>query len=405
MPPIGVTEIGKTTDPRPIDVLVVGGGMYVTGRGTNSCGTILPALLESRRAGEVGRIILATTSANTAASSLDRLLELAGKMAVEVDSAAFPAAGCNSQAYLDAVAAYQPHAVIVAVPDHLHAEIGVPLIERGLHCLMVKPMATSMAEARALTNAARAVGVVAQVEFHKRLDESNILLRDAIRSGRIGTPLYAVIEYSQQKRIPRDIFGAWVARTNVFQYLGVHYVDLLYYVTQYRPLRVTAWGQHGYLKENGLNTWDAIQAVIEWETGRAEKFVSTHITNWIDPDESSAVSDQKINVVGTHGRYQADQKHRGVQQVFDGKGTQDINPYFSTAYGGGDEPLRFSGYGVASVRQFISDVLALRAGECDLASLNAARPSFEAGLISTAVLEAVAQSLNQNSKAVNITYE
>lgn len=400
-----MAEIVKTANIGPIDVLVVGGGMYVTGRGTSTYGTILPALLEARRAGQVGRIILATTSAVTAASSLDRLRELAGKMAVEVDSAAFPAAGCNSQAYMKAVATCQPQAVIVSVPDHLHAEIGVPLIERGLHCLMVKPMATSMAEARALANAARAAGVVAQVEFHKRLDESNILLRDAIRSGRIGKPLYAVIEYSQQKRIPRDIFGAWAARTNVFQYLGVHYVDLLYYATQYRPLRVTAWGQHGYLKENGLDTWDAIQVVIEWETGQAEKFVSTHITNWVDPDETSAVSDQKINVVGTLGRYQADQKHRGVQQVLDGKGTQDINPYFSTAYGGGDEPFRFSGYGIASVRQFISDVMAFRAGECDLAKLNAARPSFEAGLISTAVVEAAAQSLKQNSKPVEITYE
>ena len=400
-----MAEMGRTTNSRPIDVLVVGGGMYVTGRGTSTYGTILPALLEARRAGQVGRIILGTTSSDTAASSLDRLRELAGKMAVEVDSVAFPAAGRNGQAYMEAVAACTPQAVIVSVPDHLHAEIGVPLIESGLHCLMVKPMATSMAEARALAYAARAAGVVAQVEFHKRLDESNILLRDTIRSGRIGKPLYAVIEYSQQKRIPRDIFRAWAARSNVFQYLGVHYVDLLYYVTQYRPLRVTAWGQHGYLKENGLDTWDAIQVVIEWETGQADKFVSTHITNWVDPDETSAVSDQKINVVGTHGRYQADQKHRGVQQVLDGKGMQDINPYFSTIYGGVGEPQRFSGYGIASVRQFITDVLAFRAGECDLAYLNAARPSFEAGLISTAVVEAAAQSLKQNSKPVEISYE
>ena len=400
-----MAEMVTTTQPRPIDVLVVGGGMYVTGRGTSTYGTILPALLEAHRAGQVGRIILATTSSDTAASSLDRLRELAGRMAVEVDSVAFPAVGRNGQAYMEAVAACKPQAVIVSVPDHLHAEIGVPLIECGLHCLMVKPMATSIAEARALAHASRAAGVVAQVEFHKRLDESNILLRDTIRSGRIGKPLYAVIEYSQQKHIPRDIFRAWAASSNVFQYLGVHYVDLLYYVTQYRPLRVTAWGQHGYLKENGLDTWDAIQVVIEWETGQADKFVSTHITNWVDPDETSAVSDQKINVVGTHGRYQADQKHRGVQQVLDGKGVQDINPYFSAIYGGVGEPQRFSGYGIASVRQFITDVLALRAGECDLAYLNAARPSFEAGLISTAVVEAAVQSLKQNSKPVEISYE
>ena len=42
------------------------------------------------------------------------------------------------------------------------------------------------------------------------------------------------------------------------------------------------------------------------------------------------MSDQKINVVGTKGRFQADQKHRGVQVVQDELGIQEINPYFCT---------------------------------------------------------------------------
>lgn len=52
-----------------------------------------------------------------------------------------------------------------------------------------------------------------------------------------------------------------------------------------------------------------MQVVIEWERKDGGLFVSTHITNWIDPDETSAMSDQKINVVGTNGRFQADQKN------------------------------------------------------------------------------------------------
>ena len=51
-----------------------------------------------------------------------------------------------------------------------------------------------------------------------------------------------------------------------------------------------------------------MQLVVEWERKDGGQFVSTHITNWIDPDETSAMSDQKINVVGTKGRFQADQK-------------------------------------------------------------------------------------------------
>ena len=51
-----------------------------------------------------------------------------------------------------------------------------------------------------------------------------------------------------------------------------------------------------------------MQVVIEWERKDRGLFVSTHITNWIDPDETSAMSDQKINVVGTKGRFRQTKK-------------------------------------------------------------------------------------------------
>ena len=329
--------------------------------------------------------------------------ELSRLMHVDIESACLPSRGRDDKAYLEAVRQYKPDAAIVSVPDHLHATIAIPLIEQGVHCLVVKPMAASVTEARAMAEAARRAQVVAQVEFHKRLDESNLLLRDAVRSGQLGALLYAVIEYSQQKRIPRDLFRAWAARSNVFQYLGVHYVDLLHYVTGYTPLRVTAWGQKGYLTEQGIDTWDSIQTVIEWRTEADRRFVSTHVTNWIDPDETSALSDQRINVVGTKGRFQADQKHRGVQQVVDGQGVQDIKPYFTVSFHDvGDGSLRFSGYGINSIQQFVSDVIAFRNGEITWDDLNAQRPSFDAGIVSTAVVEATGRSLQENNRTVEL---
>jgi len=386
-----------------LDILVVGGGMYVSGRGTNSYGTIFPALLEARGKGHVGRIILATTNSASARQALSALCQLAEKMGVDIDADYFPKNGHDDRAFMDALNYCTPDAVVISVPDHLHAEVGIPLIERGLHCLMVKPLAPTTSQAKALARVAAQSGVVCQVEFHKRLDESNLILRDSVRSGRIGEPLYAVIEYSQQKRIPRDIFAAWASLSNVFQYLGVHYVDLLYYTTGYEPRRITAWGQKNYLVAHGVDTWDAIQAVIEWDKGNGQQFISTHITNWIDPDESSAVSDQKINVVGTGGRIQADQKHRGLQQVRDSEGVRDLNPYFSSAFGSGqvEDPLRFSGYGIASVLQFIDDVLSFCNGQSRLDELNRKRPSFDAGVVSSAVVEACNLSL-VNSKSIDI---
>jgi D-galacturonate reductase len=386
-----------------INILIVGGGMYVAGRGTNLDGTIMPAVLEARRQGRIGQIALATTSPVSANDNKELVNDLAFRMGVENQCKYFPKLKPDHRAYLDAVEECKPDAVIISVPDHLHASISLPLIEKGLHCLVVKPLATTTIEADAMTEAAEKAGVVAQVEFHKRLDESNMLLYDIVQSGQLGDLQYAVIEYSQKKQIPRDIFRSWVEKTSIFQYLGVHYVDLLQFVTSFSPLKVSAWGQKDYLKSLDIDTWDSMQVVIEWERQDGGRFVSTHITNWIDPDETSAVSDQKINLVGTKGRFQADQKHRGVMVVQDEHGIQDLNPYFNSSYYDNmNKKLTFTGYGIKSVMQFINDVQMVESGNIEIKQLLNTRPSFKMCRVSTAVIEAAHQSLAQQNTPVTV---
>jgi len=383
----------------PIDVLVIGGGMYVTGRGAeNTAGTIMPALLEARRAGRVGRLALVTTNAASADEARQRTQAIAKSMGIDDQCDAYPGETGGGEDLAATVRDFAPDATVISVPDHLHAACSIPLLDAGVHCLVVKPLAGSLADARAMGVAASAAGVVAQVEFHKRLDESNLLMRDAVSSRRLGDLLYATVEYSQRKTIPRDVFRGWAEDSNIFQYLGVHYVDLLLWITGFAPKRVTAWGQKGYLLGLGIDTWDAMQVVIEWDRGDGGAFVSTHVTNWVDPDESSAMSDQKITVVGTEGRYQADQKHRGIQMLVDGGGVEDLNPYFTASWS--DDVTghrRYNGYGIKSVHQFITDVAAVRDGRISVGGLETSRPSFAAGLISTAVVEAARKSLKNGS--------
>lgn len=65
----------------------------------------------------------------------------------------------------------QVEAVVLAVPTFAHAELGVPLLERGIHLLVEKPMASSLAEADQLLAAAgdgddAPVLAVGHVEFY-----------------------------------------------------------------------------------------------------------------------------------------------------------------------------------------------------------------------------------------------
>ena len=146
----------------PLNILVIGGGMYVAGRGAPGYrGTVMPALLEARRAGQVGEISIATTSAETAQAAAADSAAIAAEMGVDGSIRTFPEKGGEVQAYIAAAKGAEPDAAIVVVPDHLHAGVSIPLILRGIHCLVVKPLAGSVADAVKMRDAAARAGVVA----------------------------------------------------------------------------------------------------------------------------------------------------------------------------------------------------------------------------------------------------
>ena len=390
---------------KPLRILVVGTGMYVTGRGSDTSGTILPALLEGRRLKLVKEIALCATSCESAAFGVRAATDLGIRMHVQCKTTGYPKKGHNEQSsYLYALDRFKPDAVIVSTPDATHEAISIAALEKGAHCLVVKPLAPTATACRRMIYAADRAGLVAQVEFHKRLDESNLLLRDAIRTEEIGTPLYAVVEYSQRKMMPEQLFRNWINQTNIMNYLGVHYIDALLFMTGFKPLTVTAWAQTGHLKSQGIDAYDAIQAAITWDTGtpNASPFVSIINTSWVDSNESSAMSQQSISVTGTKGRIEADQTRRGFRITSDSQGVRDVNPYFTLSRQSEDGWLKFSGYGIESILRFVSDVASVNSGTISLDQLEQSRPTFRQGLISSAILEAVEASLKSNSATKEI---
>ena len=105
----------------PLRILIVGAGMYVTGRGTNTKGTIVPALLEGRRRGIVGDIAICGTSQKSAADGISIIAKLGIKMNVDGNAKYYPEQGYDELAYLKALELFKPDAVIVSTPDATHA--------------------------------------------------------------------------------------------------------------------------------------------------------------------------------------------------------------------------------------------------------------------------------------------
>jgi predicted dehydrogenase len=378
-----------------MNIVIIGTGMYVSGRGTDGYGTILPAIIEWKRKGrDLDSVFLAGTNKKRSSESLEKAQALQEISGVPINISTFPnKVDSDQNAYKKVIEQIElPACAIIAVPDHIHYKVTKDCLDAGLHTLVAKPLTPTIKEAEKLIKLANEKPLYGAVEFHKRWDKQNLMLRDSLRDGRIGEPLYCWVEYSQPKTMPEKFFRSWVENTNPLQYLGVHYIDIVRFVTGAEPVRVMAVGQKNWLIRKGLNVYDSIQCMVEWRSN-GFMFNQTLLVNWIDPQTTSAISDQKIKFVGTEGRFESDQKDRGIRILADGKNMEEPNPDFCHSYGLTEGHLAWKGYGIDSITTFLDDVSDIFNGKSTPLDLESKRPSFSEALVSTSVVQAANKSL------------
>lgn len=379
-------------------ILVLGAGMYVTGRRGRGVGTILSALAQTSKTVDIEEVtVLARGTDNKkdvlkTIEKINKTLKTALVVrceSMDVETKAFPAF----------LKANHYDCAIICLPDHLHFKAAKRVLERGIHCLVVKPLTPTLATAKELIALQSRRNLYAAVEFHKRFDEANLYVKRMLDEKTLGPILFFSVDYSQRISIPLTAFRSWADKTNIFQYLGVHYVDLIYFLTGHLPCRAMAVGTKKVLIAKGLNTYDSVHAIIEWKNPQRKQdvFVSQFNTSWIDPETSTALSDQRYKIVGMNGRIECDQKNRGIEVVHESLGVSHINPYFSEYLYDPDGQQGFRGYGYTSINLFIKDVKNLLDDKVKVRELEANRPTFRHSLVSTAVIEAVNGSLKDHS--------
>jgi predicted dehydrogenase len=90
--------------------------------------------------------------------------------------------------------------VDICAPGFMHAEIAVAALEAGKHVLVEKPLANTLAEAQAMTEAAqaaRAQGVQSMIGFNYRRIPALALARELIAEGRLGNIRHVRAAYLQ----------------------------------------------------------------------------------------------------------------------------------------------------------------------------------------------------------------
>jgi 1,5-anhydro-D-fructose reductase (1,5-anhydro-D-mannitol-forming) len=157
--------------------------------------------------------------------------------------------------------------VYISTTNELHKDQTLAAAAAGKHVLCEKPLALSLADARAMVVACRAAGVVMGTNHHLRNAATHRAMRDAIKAGRIGRPLFARVFHAVY--LPPHLQGwrikAPEAGGGVTLDITVHDADTLRFVLDDDPVEAVAMSQSGFMAAEGLE--DGNMGILRFRSG------------------------------------------------------------------------------------------------------------------------------------------
>ena len=278
--------------------------------------------------------------------------------------------GCRWVTSLAEVAASAVDAVTIATPDHLHREPAVVMLEAGKHVMVEKPLATTVADGRAMVAAAEKAGVKFMVDFHARWHPLFMGAKAYVERGDLGAPVMAYARLSDTIYVPTEMLD-WGGRSGPEWFLFPHTMDVVRWLIGRNPIEVYAKGHRGVLESRGVSCWDAVQALVEFE-GKA---FATFETSWIVPNSYTNVVDNRLTLYGEKGGLEL--KNEPNLWVFTDRYHTPFSSKSVTRYG------KAWGFQYKSIRYFIDCV----------ADGVTPEASGRDGLMVTAMIEATLKSL------------
>src|SRR6186997_2295768 len=104
-------------------------------------------------------------------------VSLAGVVDINKERAAEIAREYGTTAYSDPRDIKGLDLAVIAAPTESHSAIAMPLVDRGVHTLVEKPVTQTLAEADALIDAAKKKGVVLAVGHSERFNPAVVAAR------------------------------------------------------------------------------------------------------------------------------------------------------------------------------------------------------------------------------------
>ena len=157
--------------------------------------------------------------------------------------------------------------VYISTTNELHRDQVIAAAAGGKHVLCEKPLALNIEDVQAMVAACAAAGVVMATNHHLRNAATHRKIRDLIKQGAIGRPLFARVFHAvylpphlQGWRIDKPAAGGGVILD-----ITVHDADTLRFILGSEPVEATALSQSAFLGKEGLE--DGVMAVLRFDNG------------------------------------------------------------------------------------------------------------------------------------------
>ena len=176
--------------------------------------------------------------------------------------------GCRPAASYEAMLAdAEIEAIINTTPNDVHLATTCAAAAAGKHVFLDKPIANSVADGRAITEACRKAGVVLALGYQRRRESHFRWIRQQIDAGLFGKLVNAEANISRD-RLGKIDLTSWRYQAagmpgGVMLQIGIHYIDVLEYLIG--PVHAVR-GQSAQLVLPGDNP-DVASLILEHENG------------------------------------------------------------------------------------------------------------------------------------------
>jgi len=340
------------------EVLIVGGGMITQVQ-------ILPSLYHLQRKGVIGQIsICALNSGPLRALAEDKSLKRAfpGQSFKAIPSLKTDLAKNQPDLFKKAIAVLPEYSiVVVAMPDQLHYMVIKEAIKHNQHIMCVKPLVLQYQQAVEIENEAYDKGLVIGVEYHKRLDDRALIARQQYREGLFGEFKMGHAELNEPYYYRHSNFMNWCTCENsdMFAYVGCHYVDQVHFITGLLPKSVSVYGiKDKYPNGNEGYLWTDGRVI--WENGACLNVIN--VMGYPDDGPGGNFQGLRMYCAGNNrsGMLVHNDQYRGIEYCYvekkDGKYYHEPSPDYFKYINLGDGGLTPVGYGYRSIELIVKNI-------------------------------------------------